>query len=59
MNFVSSQNQSGDAIVNKRKRYLREAEDFYLAFALLPPRMEDYYQNLRISYDRLRDLQGS
>jgi hypothetical protein len=30
-----------------------------LAFALLPPRMEDYYQNLRISYDRLRDLQGS
>ncbi|HEX9318876.1 MAG TPA: hypothetical protein VF884_08075 [Nitrososphaeraceae archaeon] len=56
MNFVCSQNQSGDVIKSKSKRYLREAEDFYLAYALLPPRMENFYQNLRISYDRLRDI---
>jgi (p)ppGpp synthase/HD superfamily hydrolase len=55
MNFVCSQNQSVDVIMSKRKRYLREAEDFYLAYALLPPRMENFYQNLRISYDRLRE----
>jgi (p)ppGpp synthase/HD superfamily hydrolase len=55
MNFVCSQNQSLDVIMSKRKRYLREAEDFYLAYALLPPRMENFYQNLRISYDRLRE----
>lgn len=55
MNFVCSQNQSVDVILSKRKRYLREAEDFYLAYALLPPRMENFYQNLRISYDRLRE----
>jgi (p)ppGpp synthase/HD superfamily hydrolase len=54
MNFVSSQKKPADIVKNKRKRYLREAEDFYLAYALLPPRMEDFYTQLRASYDNLR-----
>lgn len=40
----------------KISRYMREAEDFYLAFALIPPRMEDFYTRLRNAYDMLRKI---
>ena len=40
----------------KMKRYIREAEDFYLAFTLAPPRMENFYTKIRQAYDELRNL---
>ncbi|MGA8404151.1 MAG: HD domain-containing protein [Nitrososphaeraceae archaeon] len=56
MNFVSKLNTQKDAVIAaKIKRYLREAEDFYLAYALLNPRMEDFYESLRSSYDKLKE----
>lgn len=55
MNFVSSLRKQEDHVIQlKIKRYLREAEDFYLAYALLPPRMEDFYQRLRSLYENLK-----
>jgi (p)ppGpp synthase/HD superfamily hydrolase len=38
----------------KVKRYIREAEDFYIAFTLAPPRMDDFYTKIRQAYDELR-----
>lgn len=38
----------------KIKRYLREAEDFYIAFSLFPPQTIDYYKEIRKSYDDLK-----
>jgi len=35
----------------KIKRYLREAEDFYIAYPLLTPRMDDFYSKIRDAYD--------
>jgi len=56
MNFVSKLNTQKDAVVAaKIKRYLREAEDFYLAYALLNPRMEDFYESLRSSYEKMKE----
>ena len=40
----------------KVKRYIREAEDFYIAFTLAPPRMDDFYTKIRQVYDELRNL---
>lgn len=58
MNFVSNLNTQKDAMIAaKLKRYLREAEDFYLAYALLNPRMEDFYESLRSSYDKLKETE--
>lgn len=55
MNFVCSLSELKDKSIElKIRRYLREAEDFYLAYALLPPRMEDFYQRLRGSFDNLK-----
>ncbi len=55
MNFVYSLSELKDQPIQfKIRRYLREAEDFYLAYALLPPSMEDFYQRLRASYDNLK-----
>lgn len=55
MNFVYSLSDLKDQPIQfKIRRYLREAEDFYLAYALLPPGMEDFYQRLRASYDNLK-----
>lgn len=39
---------------DKARRYLREAEDFYLAYAMLPPKMPGFYARLRHAYDELR-----
>ena len=40
----------------KVKRYLREAEDFYIAYTMLTPKMPDYYFRMRTEYDNLRSL---
>ena len=41
---------------DKIKRYLREAEDFYLAYTMLPPKMPEFYKKLRGAYERLGSL---
>ncbi len=38
----------------KIARYLREAEDFYLAYTVIEPRMDDFYGDLRKAYEDLR-----
>ncbi len=43
----------------KIKRYLREAEDFYIAYPLLTPRMDDFYSKIRNAYDDLRKIKVS
>ena len=40
----------------KIKRYLREAEDFYIAFSLFPPQTIDFYKEIRKAYDDLKNL---
>jgi (p)ppGpp synthase/HD superfamily hydrolase len=40
----------------KWKRYVREAEDFYLAYAIIPPKMPEYYKRMRSCYEELRSL---
>ena len=51
MNFISQ-------IPNHEKinRYLREAEDFYIAFSLFPPQTRDFYQEIRKSYEDLKGI---
>jgi (p)ppGpp synthase/HD superfamily hydrolase len=41
-------------IYDKIKRYMREAEDFYLAYTHLEPRMTEFYTTLRPLYEKLR-----
>jgi (p)ppGpp synthase/HD superfamily hydrolase len=38
----------------KVRRYLREAEDFYLAYTMLHPAIPDFYNRLRTAYEKLR-----
>jgi len=40
----------------KIKRYLREAEDFYIAFSLFPPQTLDFYNKIRMAYEDLKGL---
>jgi (p)ppGpp synthase/HD superfamily hydrolase len=40
----------------KIKRYLREAEDFYIAFSLFPPQTPDFYIEIRKAYDDLKSI---
>ena len=40
----------------KAKRYIQEAEDFYIAFTLTPPKMDDYYTKIKQAYDELKNL---
>ena len=40
----------------KIQRYLREAEDFYIAFTLFPPQLLDYYNEIRKAYDELKSI---
>lgn len=55
MKFISNMPiLDGNLVNNKIKRYLREAEDFYLSFALLDPAMKDLYLKLRESYENLK-----
>ncbi|MEW6604792.1 MAG: HD domain-containing protein [Thermoproteota archaeon] len=39
---------------DKIRRYMREAEDFYLAYAMLPPKMPEFYSRLRAAYEDLK-----
>ncbi len=41
---------------DKIRRYLREAEDFYIAYTMLPPKMPQFYQSIRAAYEELRLL---
>ena len=38
---------------DKIRRYLREAEDFYIAYTMLPPKMPEYYGKIRGAYEHL------
>jgi predicted DNA-binding protein len=49
----------GNLVSNKIKRYLREAEDFYLSFAMLEPAVKDLYLKLRESYENLKLLNNT
>ena len=40
----------------KIQRYLKEAEEFYLAFSLFPPQTLDFYKEIRKAYDELKRL---
>ncbi|MBM2851571.1 MAG: etfB1 [Candidatus Nitrosotenuis sp.] len=37
-------------------RYIREAEDFYLAYSIIPPCMGDFYTEIRKAYEDLRNV---
>lgn len=39
---------------DKVRRYMREAEDFYLAYTMLPPKMPEFCHRLRAAYDELK-----
>jgi (p)ppGpp synthase/HD superfamily hydrolase len=41
---------------DKIRRYMREAEDFYIAYTMLPPKMPHFYQSMRATYEQLRAL---
>jgi len=57
MKFISNMSKvEGKLVNNKIKRYLREAEDFYLSFALLEPSTKGLYLKLRESYESLKSL---
>ena len=40
----------------KIKRYLREAEDFYIAFPIFPPTVNSFYTQMREAYDELKSI---
>jgi len=40
----------------KIRRYLREAEDFYIAYAIFPPTINDFYTRMREAYEELRGI---
>ena len=42
----------------KMSRYMREAEDFYLSYPMLPPKMPEFYPRMRRSYEELRSAPG-
>jgi (p)ppGpp synthase/HD superfamily hydrolase len=56
MKFISNIRLGGNLVNNKIKRYLREAEDFYLSYAMLEPSMNDLYLKIRESYENLKSL---
>jgi len=57
MKFIKNISKIGGKHVNNKiKRYLREAEDFYLSYSLLEPSMKDLYLKLRESYENLKSL---
>ena len=43
----------------KIQRYVREAEDFYIAFSILPPSASEFYIKMRESYDDLKSIKVS
>jgi (p)ppGpp synthase/HD superfamily hydrolase len=51
MDFVSQLPKN-----DKIKRYIREAEDFYIAFTLIPPYTNEFYFRMRQLYDQLKSI---
>lgn len=51
MNFVSQLPKN-----EKIKRYIREAEDFYIAFTLIHPSTDEFYFRMRHLYDELKSI---
>ncbi|MDE1829814.1 MAG: HD domain-containing protein, partial [Thaumarchaeota archaeon] len=51
MRFISKV-QGHEKIV----RYIQEAEDFYFAYTIIEPRMDDFYVELRKAYEDLKNL---
>jgi len=43
----------------KIQRYLREAEDFYIAFSIFPPSVSEFYTKMRQAYDELKGIKVS
>jgi (p)ppGpp synthase/HD superfamily hydrolase len=43
----------------KIQRYLREAEDFYIAFSIFPPTVSEFYNKIRQAYDELKSIKVS
>ena len=41
---------------DKVKRYMKETEDFFLAYCLLSPRMDEFYAQIRKAYQELKEL---
>jgi len=41
---------------DKIRRYMREAEDFYLAYPMLPPKMPELAKRMRAAYEELRTV---
>jgi (p)ppGpp synthase/HD superfamily hydrolase len=39
---------------SKIRRYTREAEDFYIAYSMLAPKMPGFYSKIRAAYEHLR-----
>ena len=51
MSFVSQLPKN-----DKVKRYIREAEDFYIAFTLIPPSVDEFYFRMKNLYDELKSI---
>ena len=51
MNFISQISKH-----EKITRYLREAEDFYIAYSLFPPQTLDFYHEIKKSYENLKSI---
>ena len=43
----------------KIQRYIREAEDFYIAYPILTPRMDNFYSKIRTAYEDLKKIKVS
>ncbi|HXV47009.1 MAG TPA: hypothetical protein VD736_10085 [Nitrososphaera sp.] len=41
---------------DKIRRYMREAEDFYLAYPMLPPKMPEFAKRMRTAYEELKAM---
>jgi (p)ppGpp synthase/HD superfamily hydrolase len=41
---------------DKIRRYTREAEDFYIAYTMLPPKVPQFYRSMRRAYDELKAI---
>lgn len=51
MNFISQIPKH-----EKIKRYLQEAEDFYIGYSLFPPQTLDFYKEIKKSYENLKSM---
>ncbi|HET7149600.1 MAG TPA: hypothetical protein VFI73_14025 [Candidatus Nitrosopolaris sp.] len=57
MKFISDVAQMNKKVIyDKMKRYMLEAEDFYLAYTMLEPKLPCFYSKIRATYERLRSI---